>query len=65
MEQNQCPNQNHICEECRYFRRHYVKFGRNRYHPISKGHCVHPRLKDRSVDTPACPRFSFRREAED
>ena len=65
MEQNQCPDQNHFCGQCRHFRRHYVKFGRNRYHPMSKGHCVHPRLKDRSVDTPACGHFSLRREAEE
>ena len=45
------------CAGCRYFRRHYVKSGRG-YAPIDRGHCVHPRLKDRTVDTPACARFS-------
>ena len=48
------------CEQCRHFRQHYVREGRSHYVPIHAGHCVHPRLKDRTVDTPACPRFSSR-----
>ena len=49
-----------LCEHCRHFHRHYVRMGGNRYHPISVGHCAHPRLKDRCVDSPACARFSAR-----
>lgn len=51
------------CASCRYFRRHYVKNGRG-YAPIAQGHCVHPRLKDRSDETPACARFSPAKTAE-
>ena len=51
------------CAGCRYFRRHYVKSGRG-YAPIAQGHCVHPRLKDRTAGAPACPRFSPGKEAE-
>lgn len=54
-----------LCEQCRHFHRHYVRMGGNRYLPISKGHCAHPRLKDRDVDTPACPRFSPRPDTKD
>ena len=43
------------CAGCRYFRRHYVKSGRG-YAPIAQGHCVHPRLKDRTADAPGFPR---------
>ena len=32
------------------------KFGRG-YVPLDQGHCVHPRLKDRTADTPACARY--------
>ena len=49
-----------LCEQCRHFRRHYVRMGNNHYRPISAGHCTHPRLKDRRVDSPACARFSAR-----
>ena len=40
---------NETCASCKYFRRHYVKFGR--------GYVPHPRLKDRTADTPACTRY--------
>lgn len=47
---------NETCESCKYFRRHYVKCGRG-YSPLDQGHCVHPRLKDRTAATPACARY--------
>ena len=47
---------NETCASCKYFRRHYVKFGRG-YVPLDQGNCVHPRLKDRTADTPACTRY--------
>lgn len=49
------------CGGCQYFRRHYVKAGKNWYLPLDKGHCVHPRLKDREAETPACRRFRERK----
>ena len=48
------------CENCRYFRRHYVRGAGNRYTPLDRGHCVHPRLKDRTIQTPACQRYRER-----
>ena len=48
------------CAGCRYFRRHYMKSGRG-YAPIAQGHCVHPRLKDRTADAPGFPREKRRR----
>lgn len=47
-----------LCEHCKHFRRHYVRLRNNHYLPISKGHCTHPRIKDRCVDSPACDRFA-------
>lgn len=49
------------CKDCAHFRQHYVKWGRG-YRAIGQGHCVHPRLKGRRTDTPACAHFA-RREA--
>ena len=45
------------CESCWYFKQHYVRSAVNHYMPIDRGHCVHPRLKDRTVQTPACGRY--------
>ena len=51
------------CKDCRHFRQHYIKFREGRYEPITCGHCVYPRLKHRTTDTPAC--FHFKeKEAE-
>ena len=51
------------CAECGYLRRHYVKSGRG-YAPIAQGHCVHPRLNDRTARAPPCPRFSPAKDAK-
>lgn len=48
------------CKDCKRFRQHYIKF-RKRYIEIPHGHCVHPRLKDRECDTPACNRYVQRK----
>lgn len=48
-----------ICKNCRYFRQHYVKFGR-RYDEIYYGHCVYPRLKKRECAAKACEYFKSR-----
>ena len=52
------------CESCRYFKQHYVRTAGNRYTAIDRGHCVHPRLKDRTVQTPACQRYCGRERSK-
>ncbi len=47
------------CRDCKHFRLHYVKAGGS-YLAIEEGHCVHPRLKDRAAETPACQRWAKR-----
>ena len=49
--------ENLVCMNCRYFRQHYVRVGRNYYMETNCGHCVHPKLKDRKPDARACDRF--------
>ena len=51
------------CKTCKHFRQHYVQFGR-RYGEVYCGHCVHPRLKSRLPDTPACKHFAEREQAK-
>ena len=46
------------CASCRHFRRHYVRRGNHWYMPLAKGHCVSPRLKDRTAETPACLHYA-------
>ena len=48
------------CETCRHFRMHYVRQNKTWYMPMHEGHCVHPRLKDREANTPACRHYSAR-----
>ena len=45
------------CQTCKHFRLHYIKLGQS-YVSINYGHCVHPRLKNRETDTPACNHYS-------
>lgn len=49
------------CLTCKYYHQHYVKYGKNHYIPVEEGHCAHPRLKFRKPETPACDRFSLRK----
>ena len=42
------------CENCKYFRLHYVRWTNGRYVPTRDGHCVKPRLKIRKADTLGC-----------
>lgn len=42
------------CGNCKYFRKHYTRFGKGRYSPLGYGHCVHPRLKKRRAEE-HCP----------
>ena len=53
-----------LCEQCRHFYRHYTRIKEHHYHPTAMGHCVHPRVKPRMVDSPACDRFSPRPEPQ-
>ncbi len=48
------------CKSCKYFRQHYVKFGK-RYNACGGGHCVFPKVKPRRTDSPACGYFEARK----
>lgn len=48
------------CRNCKHFVRHYIRYKRGNYCAIDFGHCVYPRIKDRSIDTPACVHFKAR-----
>ena len=50
-----------VCGTCRHFVRHYIKWEEGIYHPLSLGHCVYPRVKDRD-DNARCPRWEQRSE---
>ena len=50
-----------ICENCQYFRQHYVKHGRS-YLPTADGHCVYPRIKSRTRETKSCQHFKSKTE---
>ncbi len=52
------------CETCRHFYRHYVRVGNHKYRALDCGHCSNPRCRDKTVDTPACQRFSRRPETK-
>ena len=41
------------CKTCRHFRQHYIRYGRS-YREAYCGHCVYPRVKQRSPDTKGC-----------
>ena len=51
------------CADCLHYCGHYVKF-RESYIPLLYGHCVFPRLKKRSFDSPACKHFEAAEETE-
>jgi len=53
-------NKNKICRTCKHFRQHYIKFGRS-YREIAYGHCVHPKLKKRETNSPACEHYDARK----
>lgn len=52
--------QSPICQDCKHFRRHYIKDRRNssKMLPLHYGHCTFPRCKPRDDDTPACKDFA-------
>ena len=45
------------CADCVHVRRHYIRFDEFRFTEIPCGHCVHPRLKHRRPESPACVHF--------
>lgn len=47
-----------ICQNCEHYYHHYIRYKRGRYVPINDGHCVFPRVKNRTPKTPACENFS-------
>lgn len=46
-----------ICQTCKYFRQHYVKWGDDSYHMCGSGHCVYPRRKPRYNEAKACQHY--------
>ena len=59
MENQQIQEITPACAHCRHFHRHYTRSPHG-YIPLHVGHCSHPKLRDKQVDTPACHRFSKR-----
>ncbi|MCI8497575.1 MAG: hypothetical protein HFE85_04925 [Clostridiales bacterium] len=51
------------CKTCKHFVQHYIR-RQNRYEELERGHCKHPRLKDRQTNTPACQHYSVRKSAK-
>lgn len=49
-----------ICLNCKYFYRHYTKTPKS-YAATAFGHCCRPRIRIREIETPACGRFSLRK----
>lgn len=45
------------CGNCKYFRKHYIRYSNGRYSPIRYGHCVHPKLKKRRAEE-CCPHWT-------
>lgn len=47
----------YTCEDCKHYRKHYVRVNDRFFMAIADGHCVYPRLKCRKRITPACKNF--------
>ncbi len=43
-----------ICQYCKHFRLHYIKYSNGKYSPLLYGHCVKPRLKKRYAEEKCC-----------
>ena len=52
------------CATCKHFYQHYVRHGRG-YLKAGSGHCVHPRIKLRQNDTPACKNYREKTEPKE
>lgn len=49
-------NNNKICENCGYFRQHYI--WSQGFMPINQGHCTHPpRVRQCRPQLTACPKW--------
>lgn len=49
------------CETCRHFCQHYTRL-KNFWLSLDEGHCIHARLKKRTVTSPACQHYSARED---
>jgi len=47
----------HICQTCKHFRQHYVKWLDDSYMECGSGHCVYPRCKPRYNSAKACQNY--------
>ena len=50
-----------VCADCAHFRQHYL-LSSDCVKTVNCGHCVHPGLKHRKPQIPACEYYSVRRE---
>lgn len=46
-----------ICQTCKHFYQHYVKWGEDEYRECGSGHCMYPRRKLRYIDAKACQNY--------
>ena len=51
-------NEEKLCQNCKYFKQHYVKVKNSGYMKTYAGHCANPRLREKKPDAPACRRFA-------
>lgn len=54
--------QEKTCETCQHFYRHYVRRSSTKYISLDVGHCGDPRVRYKTVKTPACFRYIQRKE---
>ena len=47
------------CKDCIHFRQHYILDNQS-CTAVNCGHCIHPQVKHRKPDTPACTHFICR-----
>lgn len=47
-----------VCENCKHFLRHYVRYVTGDFIGLDHGHCIYPRVKTREADTKACMHFT-------
>ena len=52
----------HICQTCKHFRQHYVKWDEDHFLECGSGHCVYPRRKPRRNEAKACQHYTPKAE---
>ena len=52
----------HICQTCKHFRQHYVKWDEDHFLECGSGHCVYPRRKPRRNGAKACQHYTPKAE---